>query len=146
MDDTQRNIAATLGIGLMLGAIAWVSTFSATASHSPLLRIAPPAAMFVVGALIVVWAWRGHDPRRALLDKAIADGRTILGIEDHDVLVVNWHQWDHDTLWMLRQHFGVDAGFALGDAVRAVLRPGEQNPRAWLTAEIEYLEGLRKRR
>ena len=52
IDETQRAIAATFGIGLMLGAIAWASTVSIVASDSLAVRIAPPVGMFVVGAIL----------------------------------------------------------------------------------------------
>jgi hypothetical protein len=57
MDEARRSIAATLGIGLMLAAVAWLG--EATTPSWP-LRLFPALALFAVGVVIVVWAWRGR--------------------------------------------------------------------------------------
>jgi hypothetical protein len=78
LDDTQRVIVATFGGGFILGAIAWVSVASVPGSVTLPLRIVPPLAMVVVGALLGAWGWpRGkgvgpviptHDAQRAITE------------------------------------------------------------------------------
>jgi hypothetical protein len=143
MDEAQRNIAATLGVGLMLGAIAWASTVSTSGSHPLLLRLVLPVGMFVLGALIVVWAWRSPSQPRRLLAKAIADGHVVLGIADYMTLVLHWKQWQPETYEMLREHLGLAVAQDFANSSQGVRG---QDVRAWVRAEVEFLEGLRKRR
>jgi hypothetical protein len=66
-DETQRVIAATLGVGLMLGAIAWFAAASAVSTWPWEARVFPAVGMFVLGAFIVRWAWRTRDePQKPL--------------------------------------------------------------------------------
>jgi hypothetical protein len=128
----------------MLAAVAWVAQVSLARWAWPVC-VFPPLGMFALGAGLMLWATLGQDPRKGLLDKAIADGRAILAVKDHHVLWSNWNQWNHDVLHVLRERFGVAAGLELGDAGRAALDASGQDVRAWLAAEVEYLEELRAR-
>lgn len=148
MDGTQRGIVAALGVGLMLGAIAWVSTVSLAPHHSTVVRILVPAGMFVLGSLLVVWAIRGSSRQeqappsaRAVLDRAIREGNEILG---HDrvwaVLALNWQ---NATAERLREHLGEPAAHGLLYPPGGDERPTTMARR--VRAQVTYLEGLRAR-
>lgn len=58
MDDVQRGLVGGFGVALMGGAIAWVSTVSFAPGHSASVRVLVPVVMFIVGAVLVIWAIR----------------------------------------------------------------------------------------
>jgi hypothetical protein len=86
-DETRRNIAAALGVGLMVGAIGACVGLLSTA-HSWVLRLTPPVVMLVAGAFIVAWAWRrrpaahqppgGGQPLRPPLDYQVNALRQVI--------------------------------------------------------------------
>ncbi len=144
LDDTQRNIVAGLGIGLMLGAIAWTSALSTNASDSLWLRAAVPAGMFAAGALIVLWAWRGDHSRRVVLKQAIREGRVIVdrGREHFDPNV--WQQWRNKTFRALSDDVGVPEAHSFSNAMGNA--PEGTGLHGMCKAQTAYLEGLHKRR
>jgi hypothetical protein len=149
MESMRRNILIALGSVLMSGVVVWLIGVS-LASWSWPVRVFPPLGMFALGALCVAWAWRGgHDPKHAMLDKAIADGHALLSIEDHHNFVMQWAcHWRPETYEMLRREFGLATAMDFADAIDRLLRESgnRQKPRAWVTAQVEYLEGLRRER
>jgi len=86
------------------------------------------------------------DGQTHLLAKAIADGRAILGIEEHQALVVHWERWREETVEMLWADFGVAAVLGFADASERAFETSGQAVRSWLAAEVEYLERLRNER
>jgi hypothetical protein len=63
MDDTQRNLVGGLGIGLVLGGIAWLGYFP---TESAAIRIAPAVAMGLVGFVMFALAYRSPSESEAV--------------------------------------------------------------------------------
>jgi hypothetical protein len=84
-------------------------------------------------------AREAEDPKVALLERAIKDGRALLVMER--VLTQNreWDFWDDRVTAMLREHWGVQA---VADFDRAF---HTQGPRSRIIAQIGVLDGLRVR-
>jgi hypothetical protein len=139
MDDTQRIALTGLGGGFMGAALTWVSAISLS-SHPSVLRYVPPVALFVAGALLFVWALRSGNPARALLDRAISDGRTVARLPDPTAIFMEWERWRRETYEMVREHFGLAAAHGFAEAGGAET---SQLARDWTLAQVEFLEGLR---
>lgn len=131
LDDAQRAVLGALGAGLMLGGIAWIGTVN---SAWP-LRVVPAVAMFVVGAILLIWVLPGHHSRRATLDKAIADGRFLAAMDSSFAQHQEWCEWSRS----LREPFGLQVAkeFAESELSRDVADA--------IKEQVTYLEGLRKR-
>jgi hypothetical protein len=138
MDDTQRIALTGLGGSFMGAAVTWVSAISLS-SHPSALRYVPPVVLFVVGALLFVWALHSGNPACALLDRAISDGQAVARLRDPTAAFMEWERWRKETDEMMREHFGLAAahGFAEAGAARSQLVAD------WALAQVEFLEGLR---
>jgi hypothetical protein len=143
MDDTQRVVLSGLGGALMAAGVAWPSIISAVASYSWPVWFLPAGALFGAGVLLFVWAFlSGPDSKRELLDRAIADGRTIsqlTGLAE----ALHWEKWEEATFVGLQEDFGLQVGFEFGSAgekAGADLNDVGGN----LRAQIAFLESLRK--
>lgn len=140
MDSSQRVVVGTLGGGLMVGGIAWANA-SISSAQAWYLRILPPVAMFVVGVALVIWAMRSTpNSRRAILKRAIRDGRELLG-QGESVWAVSALSWQNTTVARLREHVGEAAAYGLEYPPQS-----EGGVAGRLRAQVAYLEGLRKRR
>ncbi|MGD1059771.1 MAG: hypothetical protein ABR992_20465 [Solirubrobacteraceae bacterium] len=69
MDDVRRNALVATGTVFMGGAITWVVAVSFAPGHSASVRVFVPVLMFIVGAVLVIWAIRSkpHAQRAALI-------------------------------------------------------------------------------
>jgi len=147
MDDAQRVVVGTLGGGLMVGALAWTATVSITSTQPLGWRVLPPAGIFVGGAALFLWAWRGHNPRRVALDKAIADGHALLRFMSPQQMIssrsltAQWEQWRDGTFEMLREHFGLGTAQDFQVAGRRGTHPA-----LWVAQQVEFLEDLKRKR
>lgn len=140
MDDSQRAAIGSLGVGLMVGAIAWVSAVSIASSRGWPVRVLIPAAMFVVGAALLVWAAQSsRTSRRAVLGRAIAEGQKMLQSQWFTGNL--WLEWQNTTADALRKHVGsLEAHEFIGARGPGDALGGKAE------GQISYLEGLRKRR
>jgi hypothetical protein len=111
------------------------------------------SGLLVVGALLLTSRWFGF-PIRALrqrgaegpdpLAKAIADGHAIQLMTDVQNMGIEWDRW-HSGVWeMLDRHFGLAEAQDFFDAAGIGSRPDRRRVPAYVAAQIEYLEGLRK--
>jgi hypothetical protein len=138
MDDPQRVVLGGLGVGLMVGAITWTGAVSITSDHSLALRILPPSIMFVVGAILVIWALKSTNSRRTVLGRAIKEGNRMLQMPSNGNL---WLAWQNKTDERLREHVGIP------EAHRFVYpATTEDGISGRAKAQVAYLESLRKRR
>lgn len=148
MDDTQPNALVALGAVLMSGAIAWVIGISVVGMYSWPVRVLPPAAMFVVGAALVIVAIRGGGTlRRAVLARAIADGRALLKMPQGAVQMEEHAEWHNRVYGWLRDHHGLEAahGFANATADEPAYDDLGQHFNAIIRAQIRYLEAVKQR-
>lgn len=141
MDDVRRNALVALGAVFMSGGIAWVVTISVVGSWSWEMRVIPPAAMFIGGAALVVWAVvGGATSRRAVLGRAISEGHRML---QSDGFTANmWLEWEGRTADALRDHVGSPEAYEFMNARAA----GGGTFQGMAEAQLRYLEGLRKSR
>jgi hypothetical protein len=139
LDETQRAVLGALGVGLMLGGIAWASAVSITSTQPWPVRVLPPAVMFITGVVLLIWAWRGHNPRKAFLDKAIIDGRFLAALDPSYGQHQEWVRWREEIAVALREPFGLQASAEFAEAERS------RDVADAIREQVTYLEGLRRR-
>ncbi len=130
----------TLGGASVAGAVAWVGQVSLASWAWP-VRVFPPLGMFLLGLALILWAARGDHSRRAVLKRAIQDGRAILSRGRERFHATMYLGWRNKTADALQEHVGTmechdfDMAGHRGGGLYEVM-----------TAQVGHLEGLRKRR
>jgi len=118
---SSRYVLAWVAIGLM-GLL--VVSFALTAREEHALRLKA----------------EGDDEWDALLTRWIADGHTLLQLQDGFVFRAEHHAWHERIYSWLRDHRSLAEAQAFANV------PSEpHNHRAWVAAQVEFLEGLLKR-
>jgi hypothetical protein len=140
-----RGWVALVGlVGTVVGIVSFV-----VSEHLPWVWLAIGALLLLVVNLgTELWKVQrlGAGSKLALLDRAVSDGRALLGVSDHSAFVGHWDRhWCPATYEILREEFGLAAAMDFVDAMESVLREtGKQDPRAWAKAQVEFLERFRK--
>lgn len=129
-----------VGGAAMAGAIAWVGQVSLASWAWP-VRVLPPLGMFSLGLLLVLYAVQGDHSRRAVLKRAIREGRAILARGRERFAATLYMDWRNETIDALQEHMGAveQHDFHLA---------GQRGGRLYevTCAQVTYLESLRKRK
>ena len=143
LDETRRAFVGGGGIAIAtVGPVSWLAPVLATA-HWPLAAILlPTLGMFVMGCGLVFWAWDAdratwRSKKRAAIKEGRSVGRMILNPETFKRVF----RWEGSTHMWLREE-GKDG---VAEAFLEV-RKGMNDPIAWLPVQLDYLEGLKRRR
>jgi hypothetical protein len=117
---SSRYVLAWVAIGLM---VLLVVSLALTAREEHTLRVKV----------------EGSDVWPAFLEHSIADGHTLLGIENPGVFRDEHQAWHEKVYAWLREHRGLREAQGFASPQDATSR------RAWATVQVEFLEGLRNR-
>lgn len=147
LDDTQRGAVTGLGGGFMGAALTWAAALSLSSHPSP-WRFAPPVVLFLAGAVLFVWALRRGSPveialdrRSGELERAIADGHAIQGMNRPVAIPKVWEEWHDATYDWLRRCWGLAVAEGFAEIIHERRGLGGR-----IAAQVAYLEGLRNRR
>ena len=115
---SSRYVLAWVAIGLM---VLLVVSLALTAREEHALRVRA----------------EGSDVWLTFLERSIADGHTLLGIENPGVFRDEHHAWHERTYAWLREHRSLREAQGFANVADA------EGRRTWAAAQVAFLEGLR---